>query len=120
MLGNSCKKQRELRDKIAREEVELLNRAAASWWSVPSWGCYDAKTPAKKRISPLQAEYDLIECNPWDTDEDVIKAYRTAAKQHHPDLVKARGGSNAEVAAANIKMHLINAAWRKIKKDRNI
>lgn len=120
MLGSSRKKQRELREKIAKEEVEMLNRASASWWNGSSWGSGMGTPPVKKRINPLQAEYDLIECDPWDVDENVIKAYRTAAKRHHPDLIRARGGAGMEVDAANIKMHLINAAWEKIKKERNL
>jgi DnaJ-domain-containing protein 1 len=40
------------------------------------------------------------------------RAYRELAKSCHPDLLRARGASEREVAEATERMARVNAAWR--------
>ena len=69
---------------------------------------------------PLQAEYDLLGCAPDSSDEIVKSAYRKTAKACHPDLLRARGLSESQIALATSKMAKINAAWEKIRKERGM
>ncbi|MDR2414942.1 MAG: TerB family tellurite resistance protein [Odoribacteraceae bacterium] len=52
------------------------------------------------------------------TDEEVKKAYRRAAREHHPDKVGYMGEDIRR--AAEEKFTAINAAYEKIKKERNL
>ena len=47
-------------------------------------------------------------------------AYRELAKKHHPDAIRAAGGDDAAVAAADAKMARVNAAWREIRDARGL
>ena len=79
----------------------------------------DRKQPPR-RVSPLQAEYDLLGCQADATDEAARRAYRMAAKTYHPDILRASGMSEAEVKKAGVMMAKVNAAWEKIRKERGI
>lgn len=70
--------------------------------------------------SPLQAEYDLLGCAPSASDDVVRAAYRAEAKKCHPDLLRARGCSEAVLANATARMAKINAAWETIRRTRGI
>lgn len=77
-------------------------------------------TPPPKPLSAFQKEYELLGCA-CDAADDVVKrAYRAAAKKYHPDLLRASGCSEAFIRDATVKMAQINAAWEKIRKERNI
>ena len=80
----------------------------------------DVPPPRSKPVSALQKEYELLGCACDATDEAVRCAYRAAAKKHHPDLLRASGCSEATVQKATVKMAQINAAWEKIRKERNL
>ena len=49
---------------------------------------------------------------PW---SEVKKAYRARAKACHPDVLRARGASEREVAEATEAMTRVNAAWERLK-----
>ena len=73
-----------------------------------------------RKVFPLQAEYDLLGCQPDATDEAARRAYRTAAKKYHPDILRAGGMPEAEVRKACAMMAKVNEAWEKIRKERGI
>lgn len=77
------------------------------------------QSPSRK-ISPLQAEYDLLGCAPDASDEIVRSAYRKMAKAYHPDLLRAKGLSEAQINEATAKMANINVAWEKIRSSRGM
>jgi len=80
----------------------------------------DAPPPRSKSASALQKEYDLLGCAPDATDDAVRRAYRVVAKKYHPDLLRANGFSESLIQKATLKMAQINAAWEKIRKERDI
>ena len=45
----------------------------------------DSPRQSPRKVSPLQAEYDLLGCPADATDEAARNAYRMAAKKYHPD-----------------------------------
>ncbi len=47
-------------------------------------------------------------------DDEIRDAYRRLISEHHPDKVRARGGSAREIAAAERRASEINAAYEKI------
>lgn len=81
---------------------------------------YDRTCAPPRRVSPLKAEYDLIGCSPDASNEDVRIAYHSAAKKCHPDLLRAQGQTEVQMAMATAKMARINEAWEKVRKERGI
>lgn len=69
---------------------------------------------------PLDDAYHELGVASSAPDEVVTAAYRALAKKFHPDAVRARGLSDADVARANARMGRINAAWAKIKEERRM
>ena len=70
--------------------------------------------------TPLQEAYELLGCRSSDPDDVLRRAYRAAAKRHHPDLMRARGCSERQVREACEMMSRINAAWEVICDKRKL
>lgn len=68
----------------------------------------------------LYDAYRILGCNPSDPADVVRRAYRSAAKRNHPDLLRARGCSEREIRKATESMSRINAAWEKIRESRKL
>ncbi|MCR4681314.1 MAG: DnaJ domain-containing protein [Bacteroidales bacterium] len=66
----------------------------------------------------LDNDYKILEVSPDATDEEVKKAYRIAAKKHHPDKVSHLGEDVRK--AAEIKFAQVNEAYERIKKARGM
>ena len=66
----------------------------------------------------LEDAYKVLGVSPNATDEEVKKAYRKLALEHHPDKVAALGEDVRK--AAEKKFQEINAAYETIKKQRGI
>ena len=84
------------------------------------WHFRDAPPPRREKETALQKEYDLLGCECDASDDAVRLAYRNAAKKYHPDLLRAKGCSEAVIKGATVKMAQINASWEKIRKERKI
>jgi len=54
------------------------------------------------------------------SDESVRLAWRQLVREHHPDILMARGASDRERDHATARIARINAAWDRIKKDRRL
>jgi len=52
---------------------------------------------------------------PKQTMQEIKATYRAQAKIHHPDVVKAKGGSPADIERAEKKMQELNAQYEKDK-----
>ena len=61
--------------------------------------------------------YQVLELSADASDAEVKKAYRRLAMMHHPDKVAGQG--EIAEAAATRKFQAINAAYEKIKQERN-
>ena len=70
--------------------------------------------------TPLQEAYELLGCRSSDPNDVLRRAYRDAAKRHHPDLMRARGCSERQVREASEMMSRINAAWEVICAERKL
>ena len=70
--------------------------------------------------TPLQEAYELLGCCSSDSNDVLRRAYRAAAKRHHPDLMRARGCSDRQVREASEMMSRINAAWEAICAERKL
>ena len=68
--------------------------------------------------SSLENDYKILEVSPDATDEEVKKAYRAAAKKHHPDKVSHLGEDVRK--AAEEKFTKVNQAYDRIKKARGM
>lgn len=64
------------------------------------------------------SDYTILEISPDATDEEVKKAYRAAAKKHHPDKVSHLGEEVRKTAED--KFAKVNEAYERIKKARGI
>ncbi len=78
------------------------------------------RPPPPPKKTPLEEAYELLGCSPSDTNDVVRRAYRNAAKMHHPDMLRAKGRPEAQVRAASETMARVNSAWELIRKERGI
>lgn len=69
-------------------------------------------------IEDTDSAYSILGVSKSASDEELKKAYRAMAIQHHPDKV-ANLGEDVQNAAKQ-KFQKINEAWEKIKKERGI
>lgn len=70
--------------------------------------------------SSISEAYALLKVTEDASNDEIKKAYRALVKQHHPDIIKSQGGSEAYLKEATIKVQEINAAYEMIKKVRGI
>ena len=105
--------QDEMREREEARRREAARRAEANRRA-------EERRQSPRKVSPLQAEYDLLECRADATDEAARNAYRMAAKKYHPDILRAGGMPEAEVRKASAMMAKVNEAWEKIRKARGI
>ena len=66
----------------------------------------------------LENDYKILEVSPDATDDELKKAYRAAAKKHHPDKVSHLGEDVRK--AAEEKFAKVNEAYERIKKSRGM
>ena len=66
----------------------------------------------------LDNDYKILEINPSATDDEVKKAYRRLAKEHHPDRVAHLGEDMRK--AAEEKFTKLNQAYERIKAARGM
>jgi len=76
--------------------------------------------PVERPEPPPDAAYAVLGASPYDSDEALRRKYRELAKRNHPDVLRARGLSESQVAAATERMSRINAAWAAIRNERGI
>ena len=116
------RRQREARrrqEEAGREEARTRGYHKRMWdWFHAHFN--DSQREPPRKVSPLQAEYDLLECQPDATDEAARRAYRTAAKKYYPDILRAGVMPEVEVRKASAMMAKVNEAWEKIRKERGI
>ncbi len=71
-----------------------------------------------RNTSSLEDDYKILEISPDASDSDVKKAYRAAAKKHHPDKVAHLGEEVRK--SAELKFAQVNQAYERIKKSRGM
>lgn len=59
----------------------------------------------------VAAAYATLGASPADADDVLKRKYRELVKRNHPDAMRARGLSEAEVGKATERMARLNEAW---------
>ncbi len=101
--GNCTKAERDLVERIAN----LIGLSAA-----------DFRTIEAMYFEQTDSAYVILQVDKNASDEQIKKAYRRMCIKYHPDKV-ASLGEDAQRAAKE-KFQQINAAYEKIKKERNL
>ena len=63
--------------------------------------------------------YITLGCNPKDGLQSIRKKYLLLSKEHHPDLLIAKGVPKEVLEESKKKMRAINSAWDQIQKSRS-
>lgn len=79
---------------------------------------YSSRNYNYRSSSGLENDYKILGISPDATDEEVKKAFRTLAKEHHPDKVSHLGEDMRK--AAEEKFARLNEAYDRIKKARGM
>jgi DnaJ like chaperone protein len=69
-------------------------------------------------IPETDSSYKILEIDPASSNDEVKKAYRKMAMKYHPDKVSHLGEDFRK--SADEKFAMVNEAYEKIKKERNI
>ena len=99
---------------VAVVEIEAL-RNIAVWMSL---NATEADTMLNLKKDDINSAYKVLAVSPSATDEEIKKAYRKMALQHHPDRVAALGEDIR--LAAEKKFQEINDAKEKIYRSRGL
>lgn len=74
-----------------------------------------ATRPARPAETPRTRALRTLGLPPTATREQAHAAYRTLARKHHPDTLRAAGADAETVARATKTMARLNAAWDVLK-----
>ena len=99
---------------VAVVEIEAL-RNIAIWMGL---NATEADTMLNLKKDDINSAYKVLAVSPSATDEEIKKAYRKMALQHHPDRVAALGEDIR--LAAEKKFQEINEAKEKIYRSRGL
>jgi DnaJ like chaperone protein len=69
-------------------------------------------------IPETDSSYKILEIDPGSSNEEIKKAYRKIAMKYHPDKVSHLGEDFRK--SADEKFAMVNEAYEKIKKERNM
>jgi DnaJ like chaperone protein len=69
-------------------------------------------------IPETDSSYKILEVERSSTNEEIKKAYRKMAMKYHPDKVSHLGEDFRK--SADEKFAMVNEAYEKIKKERNM
>ncbi|MBE7620472.1 DnaJ domain-containing protein [Komagataeibacter sp. FXV2] len=102
----------------AQEEQFLRNVHKAFGLSPGAWErARDGR--ARPSVSEVDA-YAVLGLSRTASNEEVRVTWRRLVREHHPDVLSARGADEAETARGAARIAQINAAWDRIKRDRQI
>ena len=80
----------------------------------------DSRRRQGRARDPLMSAYSVLSARPSDSNDALTRRYRELAKRHHPDALRAKGATEAEIAKATDRMSRINAAWAEVRSARGI
>jgi len=99
---------------IHQSEIKIIEQIA-TYLGV---GSSDFLSIKNMFIPETDSSYKILEIEPSATDEEVKKAYRKIAVKYHPDKVSHLGDDIRK--SADEKFAMVNEAYNKIKKERNL
>jgi len=102
------------------EEVAYIFKISASNYKkiLESYRAFYARRASSTEMSSEEC-YKTLGCNKEDSLATVKKNYRKLVKEHHPDIVRGRGESEAMIEKANEKLQSINEAYECVKKQKS-
>ncbi|MBQ3288713.1 MAG: TerB family tellurite resistance protein [Kiritimatiellae bacterium] len=115
-----CASFREVADDDPRSEAHKGRRSSRQKRNTEQGKKSERRRQPPPPKTPLQEAYDLLGCRSSDTNDVLRRAYREAAKRHHPDMLRARGCSERQICEACETMSRINAAWEVICNERKL
>lgn len=110
-------------DGALRPEEETMIRGAAAIFGLD--GVYvqikaeffDRIHP-EERMTSLDSSYQLLGCEPADSNDAVKKAYRAKIKENHPDRLAGQGATDEMIREANQKISAIKKAYDRVMAER--
>ncbi len=110
---------------ISRSNFEAVKSMFANYRSYydrgfgqSTYGSSSSSNQSYRNTGSLEDDYKILEISPDASDSEVKKAYRSAAKKHHPDKVAHLGEEVRK--SAEIKFAQVNQAYERIKKSRGM
>ncbi|AQU87472.1 molecular chaperone DjlA [Komagataeibacter nataicola] len=74
---------------------------------------------ARPGVNEIDA-YEVLGISRDASNDEVRVVWRRLVREHHPDVLSARGASEAMRAQGEARIAQINAAWDRIKRDRKL
>ena len=71
-------------------------------------------------IKDISWAYNILECNPYMSNEEIKIAYRKKVKMNHPDQINPNKIDKEIANFAQNRLQEINEAFELLKKDRNL
>lgn len=81
---------------------------------------HNQQAPRTSSTEQLQQAYSVLECEPTNSDSEVVKAYRRQLSRNHPDKLKANGLPESMIEHAKQRTQQIIEAFELIKERRGI
>lgn len=95
-------------------EEQFLSRVAEIM-GVP---CADYRAVRRAFVHDPNSPYNILDLSPAATDAEIKARYRELAREHHPDLLVARGVPEEFLAASGRRLAAINEAYEAIMAER--
>ncbi len=103
-------------DKVLSPEEEKLINQAASIFNISSTALDNMKA---RYFSSTEKYYSVLGCRRSDTVETIKSTYKKLVKEYHPDIIASKGLPEEFTKFASEKFREINAAYEKIREERN-
>jgi len=120
--------------KADERELAMLREAEAilgQWGFVDNWrksnfreygrkneGHRSGSDPESHRGADIGWAYRRLGLSPQCSDDDVKKAWRSKAKEFHPDILRGKGVEDSVIRLAEEQMRRVNDAYEHIRKAR--
>lgn len=100
-------------EKMLRHIHKIFGLSSVAWDYA-----FNGGTP--RSIADEPNPYEALGIHSNATDEEVRNQWRKLVREHHPDVMAAKGASAKEMSESAIKIVKINAAWDYIKRNRGL
>jgi DnaJ like chaperone protein len=112
--------------KIDQRELEMLRDAESvlglpgffDRWLKRSHCNAEGDTDQGADTADIAQAYKVLGVSPQSSDDEVKKAWRTKAKEYHPDRLRGRGVEESVIRLAEEQMRRVNDAYEQIRKAR--
>ena len=112
--------------KIDRRELDMLRDAEivlglpgfVDRWLDRTRGNGGGDPDRRSETSDIAQAYQVLGVSPQCSDDEVKKAWRTKAKEYHPDRLRGKGVEESVIRLAEEQMRRVNDAYEQIRKAR--